>query len=98
MAVLEKQISTICDVAEQLIIIKSELAKNHHDESQKFEQEYQQLVRATFDISHRQDIDSLNRGFIHNTGAGPWAGPQLPVLALKPDCHSYLMSTADQCI
>ena len=45
----------------QLILIKLDLAKDHIDESLKFEQEYQQMVRATFDFSHSQDIDSLNR-------------------------------------
>ena len=64
MSVLGKQISTMREVTDQLIIIKSDLAKEYL----KFEQEYQTLVHAVFDISHRQDIESLSRGSIPTQG------------------------------
>ena len=66
-----------------------------NEESKKCEQEYQQLVRAAFDISYKQDIESLNRGSIPNAGVGQEAGLPLPVLALKPDRLLFSMSTTD---
>ena len=42
--VIEEPIFTIGKVVDQFIIIKWNLAKDHHKESLKFEQEYQQLV------------------------------------------------------
>ena len=41
MATLEKQITTLRDVADQLIIIKSDVGKDQYEESIRFKQEFQ---------------------------------------------------------
>ena len=46
MIVLEKQITALRNVADQLIIIKSDVGKDHYEESDKFEQEFQALVHT----------------------------------------------------
>ena len=65
--VLEKQITNMFEVSEQLILMKSDVAKDHNKESQQFKQEFQQMVRAAFDPSHGQDTDNLNRASIPHT-------------------------------
>ena len=73
------------DVADQLIIIKSDLDKDHYEESVKFKQEFQALIRALFEITHGQDVECQARGLNPHAVGGQQGGPLLPVLALKPD-------------
>ena len=54
MTTLEKQTSTMRDVAAQLIIIKLDVGKDHYDESLRFKQ----VFKALFDISNKQDVES----------------------------------------
>ena len=88
------------EIAEQLIAMISDLANDHNRESQVFEDKIQQMVMTAFDLLHKQDVNTLNRtSFRNNAGAcQATVAPQLPVLALKPDHLSFLMSTADLCI
>ena len=85
MATLEKQILTIREFADQLIILKSDAGKDHYEESCIFEQEFQAMVCELFDITHRQDVKSQSRGSNLPTAGNIQTGLQLPVLALKPD-------------
>ena len=77
--------------------MNSDLAPDHDRESLEFEREFQKMVNDIFDLSHGQDIDTLNiLSIITSGGAGPIiTAPQLPVLALKPDRLSFSMSTAN---
>ena len=70
MTVLEKQIVSMREISKQLIAMHSNLANDHNRESLEFEQEFQQMVRQTFNLSRGQDIDTLNRASIPCTGAG----------------------------
>lgn len=100
MPILEKQIVAMREISDQLIIMNSDLVYDHNKESLEFEAEYQKMVTDTINISHSQDIDTLNRSTIMTAGGpGPVImAPQLPVLALKPDPLSFSMFTADLCI
>ena len=84
------------DVAEQLVNQDSTLARDHDRESLGFEEDYQKLNIASLNLSHGQDIDTLNRSSLLTSGRpGPMVtAPQLPVEALKPDHLSFSISTA----
>ena len=61
MTVLEKQIITMHEIAEQLFAMNSELGSDHNRESLDFERSFQKLANDTFDLSHGQDIiDTIN--------------------------------------
>ena len=83
MTVLDKQIINMCELSEQLILMNQTLPKT----TAKNRTGILEMVCATFDLWHGQDIGNLNRASIPRAGAEPAAvtGPQLPVLALKPD-------------
>ena len=84
MFALEKQIQTMTDVVDQLVIMKVDTDNKHYYESCKFEKEFQQMVLALLDITHGQDVESLERGSFKAPLTNKQV-PQLPVLALKPD-------------
>ena len=50
MTVLEQQIITMHEIAEQLIAMSSDLADDHNRESLTFKQEFKQMVQSTFDL------------------------------------------------
>ena len=52
MAVLKKQITNVREISKQPIVMQSDLAKDHNEESLQFEKEFQQMVSATFDLLH----------------------------------------------
>ena len=66
MTVLEKQIVTMREIADQIIAMNSDLDPDHNREPQEFVREFLKMVT---DPSHGQDVDTLNRSS-NTTGAG----------------------------
>ena len=74
---------------------KSDIGKNHYEESIEYKKEFQTLARTRtlFDIATGQDVDSSSRGVNPQAFIGQQFGPQLPVLALKPGRLSFSMTS-----
>ena len=89
----DNQVDTMRDIAKQLVQLGSNAADNHMKESAEYVTELETLTQALFDISHKQETLGINRNAF--TITFNQQGPQLPVLALKPDRLSFSMTTAD---
>ena len=71
----------------------SDEADDHTEESIEYKKEFTTLSKAIFNIVHGQYANGSNRVGLYVTD--PQTGPQLPVLALKPDQLSFSMTPAD---